>query len=85
VLIQATEIIGGLGLVPNVAAAVWLVYGGAKLWQTLRGGNGNGKAVAAQLRWLREQLKEDVADANTLLLARFELLIGNAIREARRG
>lgn len=32
------DILGGLGLPANLAAAVWLIYGGAKLWQLLRNG-----------------------------------------------
>lgn len=37
------EILGGIGLTGNAAAGIWLVYGGAKLWQVLRNGkNGNG-------------------------------------------
>lgn len=75
-MVQATEVFAGGGLAINLAAAVGLLLGGAKLFQLFRGGNGTAQ--------LRRDLKEDHADQLQLLAVRIELVIKDAVREALR-
>lgn len=41
-MIQVPEIIGNLGLGPQIASLLWAALGGVMLWQKLRTPNGNG-------------------------------------------
>jgi len=76
-VVQVSEVFAGGGPVINLAAAVGLLLGGAKLFQLFKGG-GNGTAQ------LRRDLKEDHADQLELLAARLENMVKAAVHEAMR-
>jgi len=79
-LLQVGEIVKGLDLGPQLAALVWAAVGGVMLYRMLK----NGHSKNGSSRELRQDLKEDLADQMTLLAARMEIVIGDAVRKARR-
>lgn len=65
---------GGLGLPANLAAGVWLLYGGAKLWQTLKNGKGDGITF---LREALRQLADSTRETHELIRETNKLVAGH--------
>jgi nitrogen fixation/metabolism regulation signal transduction histidine kinase len=81
---QLPSVITDAGPLVNVAAVLACVYFGVRLVQIVRQ-LVQGSTAAQDARQLRADLKEDHADQLQLLEARFEIMVKDAVREARRG
>lgn len=79
---QVPSVIGGGGIVVNLAAAVALVYFGVRLWQAIRPPAPPSSVGHAQdLHQLRHDLKEDHADQLQFLAVKLEMTIREVVRQ----